>query len=361
MNDSQYSSTQLSIDTRLPVMVSGATGYVAGQIINSLLEAGVTVHAAVRDPDRQDKLKYLNALSEALPGEIKFFKSDLMHQGSYADAMQGCAVVFHTASPFTVNVRDPQSELVDPAKLGTQNVLEEANRQGSVQRVVLTSSCAAIYGDNADCALAPNGVLTEDVWNTTSSLTHQPYSYSKRVAEEQAWEIADSQERWKLVVINPSLVIGPGINPHATSESFALIKQLGDGTMRLGVPRFGIGCVDVRDLAYAHLAAAFLPTAEGRHIISGHSTDFLELSRILRERFGDRYPISDRAMPKWLVWLIAPLANRAMTRKIVSLNVNVPWRADHQKSVEQLGVKYRPLAESVCEMFQQLIDSGAFK
>ena len=161
---------QFRVDTSSPVLVTGATGYVAGHIIQRLLEAGVTVHAAVRDPTRKEKLKFLSELAEHLPGEIKYFKSDLLDEGSYCEAMQGCSIVFHTASPFTIDVKDPQKDLVDPAVLGTRNVLEEASRTDSVRRVVLTSSCAAIYGDNADCRAAPGGILTEEAWNTTSSL-----------------------------------------------------------------------------------------------------------------------------------------------------------------------------------------------
>ena len=348
------------IDKSSPVMVTGATGYVAGHIIRRLLEAGVTVHAAVRDPSREDKLKYLNEIAASTPGEINYFKSDLLHEGSYSDAMQGCSIVFHTASPFTIDVKDPQKELVDPAKLGTRNVLEEANRQESVRRVVLTSSCAAIYGDNADCQKAPGGVLTEEVWNTTSSLTHQPYSFSKTEAEKEAWRIADQQSCWDLVVINPSFVLGPGINPHATSESFSMVKQFGDGSMKSGAPRYGFGCVDVRDLAAAHLAAAFLPPAKGRHIVSGHESDLFEMAQTLVPKYGDRYPLPRKAMPKWLVWLVAPLVNKAMTRKIVSLNVNVPWKADNSKSIRELGMTYRPLEDSLNDMFQQLIDNGVF-
>ncbi|MEM8736828.1 MAG: NAD-dependent epimerase/dehydratase family protein [Planctomycetota bacterium] len=347
------------VDAAAPVLVTGATGYVAGHIIKRLLESGVTVHAAVRDPSRADKLQYLNELAAESKGEIKYFKSDLLHEGSYGEAMQGCSVVFHTASPFTIDVKDPQKELVDPAVLGTRNVLEEANRHESVRRVVLTSSCAAIYGDNADCQAAPGGVLTEDVWNTSSSLTHQAYSYSKTQAEKAAWTIADQQNRWDLVVINPSLVLGPGINPHATSESFSMVKQLGDGSMKSGAPRYVIGAVDVRDLAYAHLAAAYVPSAKGRHIISGHETDLFEMAQALVPKYGDQFPLPRKVMPKWLVWLVAPLVNKAMTRKIVSLNVNVPWKADNSKSKRDLGVTYRPLAESMNDMFEQLVRSGA--
>ena len=348
------------IDTSSPVMVSGATGFVAGQLVKRLLEAGVTVHAAVRDPSRSDKLKYLNELVERLPGEIHYFQADLLEDGSYAQAMEGCSIVFHTASPFSTNVQDPQTELVDPALLGTRNVLQEAGRHESVRRVVLTSSCAAIYGDNADVAKAPGGILTEDVWNTSSSLTHQAYSYSKTVAEQEAWKIVEQQSRWDLVVVNPSLVIGPGINPYATSESFALVKQFGDGSMKSGAPRYGMGCVDVRDLAYAHVAAAYKPDAKGRHIISGHNTDLYEMAQTLVARFGSEHPIPRRAMPKWIAWLFGPLVNKSLTRKIVTLNVNVPWAADNSKSVRELGVSYRPLEESMNEMFEQIVASGAF-
>ncbi len=350
----------MQIDSSSPVMVTGATGYVAGWIVKKLLEAGVTVHAPVRDPDNPEKLQYLNGIAEHAPGSIRYFKADLLQEGSYADAMAGCSVVFHTASPFRTGVTDPQKELIDPALLGTRNVLEEANRTPSVQRVVLTSSCVAIYGDNIDLKDTPDGMFTEEIWNTTSSLEHQPYAFSKTVAEREAWKIAGAQDRWRLVVVNPSLVLGPGINPHATSASFDLIRQFGNGAMKAGVPDFRIGAVDVRDVAEAHLAAAWLPDAEGRHIVSGHNTTFPELARTLIDKYGADYPIPRRTMSKWLVWLVAPMVNKDMTRKMVSRSIGHPWIADNAKSKEALGITYRPLQESMTEFFQQLIDSGTF-
>lgn len=348
----------MQIDTSAPVMVTGATGYVAGWVVKRLLEEGLIVHAPVRDPDNQEKLRYLNEIAASTPGTIRYFKADLLDEGSYAEAMAGCAIVIHTASPFYFDVKDPQKELVDPARLGTRNVLEEANRTPSVRRVVLTSSCAAIYGDSADLAGTPDGVFTEEVWNTSSSLEHQAYSYSKTVAEREAWDIHDKQDRWDLVVINPSFVIGPGINPRGTSESFRLVKQLGDGTLKTGVPRFSFGVVDVRDLGEAHLRGAFTPGAKGRYIISGHDSDFVELAEDLVDRYGDDYPIPRRVMPKWLVWLVGPLVDKSMTRKMIALNVDMPWRADNGKSVRELGMSYRPVKESINDFFGQMIESG---
>jgi dihydroflavonol-4-reductase len=347
----------ITFDTHTPVMITGATGYVAGWIVKKLLEEGFTVHAPVRDPQNADKLRYLNPIAAKTPGTIVYYKADLLDAGSYAEAMAGCQIVFHTASPFKIDVTDPQKELIAPAQSGTRNVLEEVDRTPSVNRVVLTSSCAAIYGDNADLDHTPDGVFTEDIWNTSSSLTHQPYSYSKTLAEKEAWKINEAQSRWDLVTINPSLVIGPGINPHATSESFKIVRQFGDGSLKTGAPRMGIGVVDVRDLAEAHFKAAFTPEAHGRYIISGHNTDFLELAATLLERYGDAYPIPRRAMPKWLAWLVAPMVNKAMTRKIIARNVNRPWKADNRKGIRDLGMEYRPMKESMQDLFQQMIDN----
>ena len=349
---------EIKVDTAQPVLVTGATGYVAGWVVKRLLEAGATVHAPVRDPDNTAKIAHLVDIAEQCPGTIRFFRADLLEPGSYGEAMAGCGVVFHTASPFTVNVDDPQKELIDPAVNGTRNILDEANRQDSVTRVVLTSSCAAIYTDARDTVDAPGQKITEDVWNTTATMAYQPYSLSKTLAEKAAWEMAGAQDRWKLVVVNPSLVVGPSLQDKPTSESFTLLRMLGDGSMKMGAPRMSFGAVDVRDLAQAHLAAAYLPDAEGRHIVSGSETDFLEMGLLLRPRFGEDYPLPKRALPKWLVWLVGP--SQGIDRKYVSRNVNVPWRADNSKSRTALGMSYRPLQDSLEEMFAKMIGDGWF-
>lgn len=341
-----------------PVMVTGATGYVAGWLVKRLLEDGMTVHACVRNPDDSDKLQYLDAVAAEAPGTIRYFRADLLDKGSYDEAMQDSAVVFHTASPFTLTVNDPQTELIEPAVQGTRNVLEAANRTASVRRVVVTSSMAAIYGDIVDIRHTKNGKFTEDDWNTTSSLTHSPYSYSKTLAEREAWRIAEAQDRWTLVTINPSFVVGPGISPFASSGTFEVFRHFGDGTMKMGIPDLYLAAVDVRDVATAHYAAAFTPGAKGRYITSGHNTSLLAMAKILRKHFGNAYPLPRRTLPKALVWLVGPLLDKSLSRTFVSRNVGYPMLCDNSKSIANLGMQYRPLDVSVTELFQQLIDNG---
>lgn len=346
-----------TIDKTKPVLVTGATGYLAGWIIKQLLEEGITVHAAVRNPENKEKTKHLDALAANSPGNIKYFKADLLNEGSYAKAMEGCALVYHTASPFTSNFKDPQKELIDPAVKGTANVLEQANKTPDVQRVVVTSSCAAIYTDAKDSAKAPGGVLTESVWNTTASLEYQPYSYSKTLAEQKAWEINRNQTRWDLVTINPSLILGPALNPGVvTSESYAILKQIGDGTLKMGAPKLGIGLVDVRDVAKAHLLAGFTPEASGRHITSAHNTNLLEMALTLQPRYGDKYPLPKSALPKWLLMLVGPYVNKSFSRKFIKNNVNVTFKADNSKIKKELGMTFRPMKETMEDSFQLLID-----
>ncbi len=348
----------VNINKEKPVLVTGATGYVASWLVKKLLDEGLTVHAAVRDPKNKDKVSHLNKIAENTNGTLKFFKSDLLVSGSYAEAMEGCELVFHTASPFTLSFKDPVKELIEPAQLGTRNVLEQANNIKSVKRVVVTSSAAAIYGDNIDLLSTPNNIFTEDEWNTSSTADHQPYSYSKTLAEKEAWKVFRGQFRWDLVTINPSLVMGPALNVNGnTSESFKILKQMGDGSFKSGVPKLGFGVVDVRDLAEIHYALGFSPDARGRHIASGHNTFLLEMAQQLLPKYGDKYPIPRKELPKWLIWLVAPFVNKEITRKAIARNVCFEWIGDNSKSIHKLGAKYRLLNETMNDAFQQMIDS----
>jgi len=343
----------------MPVLVTGANGYVASWVVKRLLDEGVTVHAAVRDPKNEKKIAHLKEAAAKSKGQIKFFASDLMKPGSYKEAMEGCALVYHTASPFTSDFKDPQKELIDPAVNGTANVLNSASEVSSVKRVVVTSSCAAIYTDAIDTVNAPGGKITEEIWNTTSSLEYQPYSYSKTLAEQKAWEIEKGQKQWDLVTVNMSLVLGPALNPgNTTSESINILKMLGGGEMKMGAPKIGIGLVDVRDVAEAHFKAGFTPTAKGRYITSAHATNFLEMGQVLLPKYGNRFPLPKKALPKWLLMLVGPYTNKLFTRDFIRKNVNVAWNADNSKIKNELGMKFRPMKETMEDSFQNLIDEG---
>jgi len=348
------------IDKSKPVLVTGGTGYVASWIIKKLLEDGMTVHASVRDPSNSNLLGHLNALTESHPGKLKLFKANLLQSGSFDQAMQDCELVIHTASPFYLTgIKHPQQELVQPAREGTQNVLGSANKTSTVKRVVLTSSIAAIYGDNADIKLTSSGVFTEQDWNTTSNLEHQPYAYSKTVAEKEAWDIANKQNKWDLVVINPGWVLGPSLSKRNDSMSISFMIQLGEGTFKSGVPEFTTPVADVRNVADAHIRAGFTATASGRHIVCSEVKSLLDIANVLRKDFGDKFPFPRKEVPKLMFWLVSPMYG--YTRKYVTQNVGYQIKIDNSYSKQDLGMSYIPFEQTVKEHFQQVLDDMLIK
>lgn len=348
------------IDKSKPVLVTGATGYVAGWIIEGLLKQGIPVHATVRDPSKKDKISHLEQLSKQTETPIQFFKADLLTPQAFDEAMQGCEVVIHTASPFVVsNYKDAVKDIIEPAIEGTRNVLESVNRTNTVKRVVLTSSIASTYGDAAEIKETENNSFDESHWNETSSADHQPYPYSKVAAEREAWKMQSEQSQWNLVCINPALVMGPSLTSSTQSGSVEVLQQFGDGTLKFGVPAMWNGIVDVRDVADAHIAAAFSESAHGRYIVSGGTLSLLEMGKILANKFGSKYPFPKMEAPKILFQAIAPIYG--LSRKFVKLNMGYPIYFNADRSIKELDIHYRDIKVSVIEHFQQMINDGIVK
>lgn len=342
------------------VLVTGASGYIAGWIVKALLDQGHTVHGTVRDPDNRKSVAHLHALAEGAPGTLKLFKADLLDAGSFDEATRGCDIVMHTASPFIIEGFDDAHEaLVRPAVEGTRNVLDAVNKHDSVRRVVLTSSVAAIYGDNVDLARAGKRAFDESDWNTTSSVDHNPYQYSKVAAEREAWSMHGEQDRWQLTTINPGMVFGPSLTTASKSASIDTLRQMGDGRLRTGVPDLGFGVVDVRDAADAHVLAAFAESIEPRHILVNDTLSMLAIARILRHAFGDQYPFPRMRAPKAMVWLVGPLMG-PVTRKFIARNVGHRVAFDNSRS-RALGVDYRPVEQTLTEHFKQALDDGLIR
>lgn len=348
------------IDKSKPVCVTGASGYIASWIVRYLLEEGFTVHATVRDSRKEASVAHLKLAAKGQAGVLKLFDADLVKPGSYDAAVEGCELVIHTASPFVIRgFRDAHEALVRPAVEGTANVLNACNKQASVKRVVLTSSVASIYGDAVEIKRAPRGVFDEQLWNDTSSESHQPYSYSKVMAERKAWDMNRQQSRWDLVTINPSLVLGPALTTLSQSTSIDVMRDLGGGRQRTGVPHLEFGLVDVREVARAHILAGFNAEAKGRFILNAEVASLLQMAKMLKMEF-QQYPLPSKELPKFLVKLVAPIA-AGVSREFIEKNVGYSLAFDHSRSVNILGVRYRPLVETLTEHFRQMIEDGQLK
>lgn len=339
------------------VLVTGGTGYVASWIIKKLLDEGHVVHTTVRNKSKTDKYQHLLDIEKASNGSLQIFEADLLNEGDFKDAMKGCEFVFHTASPFFISgIEDSHSQLIEPALKGTQNVLETANEIETVKRIVLTSSIVAVVGDHIDIKKTKDNILTEEYWNFSSTEKHQPYAYSKTLAEKEAWRISEEQERWKLVVINPGFVLGPSLTKRTDSTSIDFMKNLLSGKFKSGVPNLYFGVVDVRDVAQAHINAAFRPEAEGRHITVSADLKAIDMANILRKNFGGKYKLPKGQVPKFMMYLLGPALG--FTWKYVKRNIGIPIRFDNSYTKKNLGIEFIPIEQTLNDHAEQLIRDG---
>ncbi len=339
------------------VAVTGGTGYIASWIVHDLLREGYDVRITVRDQSQVEKYQYLRDIEKKYTGVLSVYEADLLKENSFDEAVNGADIVMHTASPFFLNDKDdPLHNLIEPAVLGTKNLLSSVNKFDSVKRVVLTSSVAAIYGDNRDMTDKGLTALTEADWNDTSDVHKNAYSYSKTQAEKAAWAMMEAQQQWDLVTIHPGFVMGPSLTKRVDSTSIHTLLRILHGEIAIGSPNLAFVFSDVRDVAKAHLLAAFTDKAKGRYIITSEAGTLLKLGQIIDRNFLDAYKVPKRLVPKWLVWLIGP--SIGFTRTFVKNNIGYPLDSDTSKSVKELGITYHTLEETVVDHVNQLKKDG---
>ncbi|CAK8564677.1 unnamed protein product [Lathyrus sativus] len=309
------------------VCVTGASGYIASWIVKFLLRGGYTVKATVRDPNDPKKIDHLLKLDGAKE-RLQLFKANLLEEGSFDSVVQGCYGVFHTASPFYHDVKDPQAELIDPALKGTLNVLKSCAKSSSLKRVVLTSSMAAV---------AYNGkprtpeVVVDETWFTDPDLSRESnlwYVLSKTLAEDAAWKFV-KENNIDMVTINPAMVIGPLLQP-VLNTSAAAILNLINGAQTY--PNASFGWVNVKDVANAHILAYENASASGRHCLVERVVHHSEIVKILREL----YP------------------SLQLPEKCADDKPKVPTYQVSKEKVKSLGIEYIPLEVSIKETVESL-------
>lgn len=333
------------------ILITGGTGYLGSWVVKGLLEKAYTVRLTVRNKNKKEGYRHLSEIAESTPGNLEIYEADLLIPGSFDKAAMGADAIIHMASPFYLDVKDAQKELIDPALKGTRNVLEAANNSDTVKKVVLTSSVAAIYGDNIDMKEQGLKEFSEVHFNTSSSLTHQPYSFSKVVAEKEAWKIHKSQEQWELIVMNPAFVMGPALSLNSSSESLKFMEDMLSGKFKMGAPDLQFGYVDVRDVANAHILALENDKAKGRHILSERTAGIYDLAGIIEDKFPGKYKLPRMVSPKPLLYLIGWMFG--LKWKFIQRNVGHPIKLNNTKSKRELGLVYTPLEKTIEDMVLQ--------
>ncbi|KAJ4840307.1 hypothetical protein Tsubulata_022053 [Turnera subulata] len=333
------------------VCVTGASGYIASWLVKLLLQRGYTVKASVRDPkkssvqlpqiqgankvlkkrDDPKKTEHLRTLDGAQE-RLHLFKADLLEEGSFDSGVEGCECVFHTASPFYHDVKDPQAELLDPAVKGTLNVLNSCAKHPSIKRVVLTSSIAAVAYNGKP--RTPD-VVVDETWFSDPDICKESklwYVLSKTLAEEAAWKFA-KEKNIDMVTINPAMVIGPLLQPTLNTSAAAVLSVI-KGAQTF--PNATFGWVNVKDVANAHIQAFEIPTANGRYCLVERVAHYSEIVKILHELYPDF----------------------KLPEKSADDKPYVPAYQVSKEKAKSLGIDFIPLDVSIKETVESLKEKG---
>lgn len=280
-------------------------------------------------------------------GRLGFFAADLEHDQDWTEAVTGCDFVIHGASPIPAAAPRTEDELIRPARDGALRVLSIA-RDAGVKRVVMTSSCGAIYYGHPP----QDEPFDETSWSNVGG-DMSAYVRSKAIAERAAWDfIANEGGALELATVSPTGIFGPALGPDVSS-SIELVTRLLKGMP--GCPRLYVGVVDVRDVADLHLRAMTHPAARGERFIasSGDIMSMLAIARVLRGRLGDAArKVPTRELANWLVRFGARF-DRTL-RALVPL-LDSTRRAKGAKAQRLLAWTPRPPEDAIVATAESLI------
>jgi nucleoside-diphosphate-sugar epimerase len=359
--------------TPLVVCVTGAGGYVGSALVKRLIDEGkvARVHAVVRGDvnlARYDELRAIGGESDML----QIFSADLLVPGSYDDAVKGCHVVIHMATPTTIRIplwnknKKLWNNVVRPAVEGVENIIGAIQRSGTVEKLVLTSSVSAVQGDAWE--RGKDHVFTEDDFNITDrdSPKYNAYSCSKVRGEKRAWELfeeakKDSTRVWKsLVVFCPGMVLGRPCMK-IKSEFVDFMRDLLKGEVGPYMPNYHFSMVHLDDVVDAHIAAATTDNCHGRYLLvqGGHSYGMTDVVIHLQKTYFQQYQFPHKSAPKWLLWFVSLVVERVHW-PLIRAYLDKPSSFDGSricKDVPSLK-EYRDPIEGFAQMLQYLVDSG---
>lgn len=312
------------------VLVTGATGFLGGHLLDVLRGEGARVAALVRSSEVAERLR-----AEG----IEVFVGALGDTGILRAALRSPTdAVFHTAAD-TSPWRGHAARQTQTNVEGTRAVLAAAESAG-VRRFIHTSSVSA-YGQQ-------DGVLDED----TPRLGAQSwinYERTKAVAEALVAEAGD-RGRIETVILNPAHILGPG-DRHNWARLFLLIDQ----DKLPGAPPGSGAFADVRAVARAEVAAWRRPVAGRRFLLGGEHASFLGLVQAIAARLGRKAPAHALPAPLLraharLLELVASFTRREpkLTPEAVSFTCH-HLRVDSARAVRELDYRITPLADLVAD------------
>ncbi|HZS03343.1 MAG TPA: hopanoid-associated sugar epimerase [Blastocatellia bacterium] len=300
--------------------VTGATGFIGGNLVRELLTDGCEVRVLVR---AGSDLRNLTGLP------VTTVEGSLDDPAQLAEQIAGCEVVFHVAAHYSLWARDRDS-IYRVNVRGTEYLLEAARAAG-VRRFVHTSSVAAI-------GVPPESTLGTEETQTTLAELVSDYKKSKFLAEQSAR--AAIREGLDVVIVNPSTPVGPyDLKPTPTGE---IVLRFLQNRMPAYV-HTGLNLIDVADVARGHILA-WRKGRTGERYILGHR------NLTLKEMLGMLAAITGKPAPRMAVPHFLPLAVAYADEMILARYFGKTPQVSFYSVRMSQHAMYYDSAKAVCEL-----------
>ncbi|MGQ9654713.1 MAG: hopanoid-associated sugar epimerase [Thermodesulfobacteriota bacterium] len=325
------------------VMLTGATGFVGGNLLALLMERGFRVRCLVRG----GKLPPL----APDPWDVEVCQGDLRDFESVESCAAGCEVIFHVAADYRLWVPDPHIMFAINVE-GTRNVLRAAAKV-AVRRVIHTSTVGTLgIPRDGSPGTEETPVGLQDMVS--------PYKRSKFLAEQEALRAA--AEGLDVVVVNPSTPVGAGdVKPTPTGR---IITDFLNRRMPAYVDT-GLNLVHVKDVALGHILAMERGRSGEKYILGNENLTLREILGLLARICG--IPAPRVRLPKVPILALAYL-NEAVSRWVTHKEPRIPLDGvrmaakrmffDASKAVRELGMPQTPVRQALEEAVQWFRDNG---
>jgi len=327
---------------QMKALVTGATGFIGGNLVRQLLKQGYQVKALIRQGSNPRNIDGLNV-------ESAF--GDLRDKPSLGRALDECDALFHVAAAYTFWAPDPKA-IYEANVQGTENILTAAREKG-IKKVVYTSTESTI-------GIGRNGSLGAEELETSANKLPGHYKKSKYLAEKLALRMC--HEGLPLVVVNPTTPVGPlDVKPTPTGQFIV-------DFLNRRLPAYvdtGLNIVDVEDVAKGHILALEKGRIGERYILGNKNLTFREILGILGQLTGIKVP--QLKIPIWLA-LGAAYADGFIWGSILRRCPRIPLEGvkasrkfryfDCSKAVQELGFSQTPAEESLEKAVRWFRENG---
>lgn len=311
----------------MKVLVTGATGFIGGNLVRELISQGYQVRALVRKTSNLRPLQDMN---------LEVAEGDLLNKTSLEKALDGCEALFHVAAMYTFWARNPDL-IYETNVLGTENILTAAKYKG-VKKIIYTSS-ESVVGIDHNCLLG-NEEMKGHIENIPSD-----YKKSKFMAENLAFEM--TREGFPIVIVNPTTPIGPyDIKPTPTGK--IVVDYL--NRKMFACVNTGLNIVDVEDVAKGHILALEKGRIGERYLLGNKNLSFREILVTLEKITGIKAPGFN--IPAWVA-LSAGYVDELVEGRIMRRYPRIPVSAvkasrhfrhfDCSKAVRELELPQTPV------------------